>query len=170
MRERGRCEIAHSAARPLQSPSTEPSMAVSAPPRAKRRSHPGSFCLPVPRPLPEAIKAGHFGLDDTGKPITPTPDEVRAITEQHAERIIARLEGQRQMERSATASQCSDRTHVGSEAACLKDEIRAALDKYAHSFGRPAAAQLERYCWRELVSDHRRGPLLCGTSRFRRTI
>ncbi len=61
----------------------------------RRHSHPGSSCLPVPRPLPAAIKAGHFGTDDSGKPVNPTADEVRDITEQLAEKIISLLDGQR---------------------------------------------------------------------------
>jgi hypothetical protein len=115
-------------------------------PRAK--AHPGSSCLPVPRPLPDAIKTGHFGHDERGKPINPTPDEVRAITEQHAEQIVDLLAGLRQMERSLTAPQCSDRARVGAEVASIKNQLRAAIEKYAETFGRPAAAQLERYCRR----------------------
>jgi len=116
--------------------------------QARAKPHPGSSCLPVPRPLPAAIKAGHFGSDDAGKPINPTPDEVRAITEQHAEKIVSLLDGRRQMERSYTAPQCSDRARVGAEANRLKDQIRSEIERYAETFGGPAAAQLERYCQR----------------------
>jgi hypothetical protein len=83
---------------------------------ARHRSHPGNSQLPVPRPLPAAIKAGHFGTDDAGKPINPAPNEVRAIIEQHAEKIISLLGGRRQMERSFTAPQCSDRARAGASA------------------------------------------------------
>src|SRR5581483_7079026 len=43
--------------------------------------------LPVPKPLPEAVAAKRFGEED-GKPVRPGPNEVRAITEQHAEKLI----------------------------------------------------------------------------------
>jgi hypothetical protein len=146
-------EIDHTAARPSQSPSPDPQIAPSPPRRAKRHNHLGSSSLPVPRPLPEAIKAGHFGLEADGTPVNPTPDEVRAVTEQHAEKIVALLDGRRRMERSETAPQCSDRARVGSEAARLKDQVKAEIDKYAASFGRPPAEQLERYCRRQVLAD-----------------
>lgn len=133
--------------RPLQSPSSD-SPEVVCPPQAKRRNHPGSSSLPVPQPLAEAVKAGDFGIED-GKPINPSADEVRAITEQYAEKIIALLDGRLQMERSYTAPQCADRTRVEAEAAKLKDLVQAEIDKYTASFGDKAAKQLERHCRRQ---------------------
>jgi hypothetical protein len=49
------------------------------------------------------------------------------------------LDGRRELERSATAPQCSDRSRVRAEAAKLKDQVQAAIDKYAASFGEKAA-------------------------------
>lgn len=135
------------AVRPLQTASNQPAE-IAPPPRAKRRSHPGSSSLPLPRPLPEAVKAGHFGIED-GKPINPTPNEVHEITVQHAEKIIDLLDGRRQMERSYTAPQCTDRARVGAEVAKLKDQVQTAIDKYAISFGQRAAEHLRRYCQRQ---------------------
>src|SRR5215469_2715932 len=37
-------------------------------PAKPKRHHAGSSSLPAPRPLPDAVKAGHFGIED-GKPI-----------------------------------------------------------------------------------------------------
>jgi hypothetical protein len=112
---------------------------------AKRRS---PTVLPVPKPLPEAIKAGHFG-EQAGGPVNPKPAEVRAITEQHAEKIVDLLDGLRHMERARTAPQCSDRARVGAEVDRLEKQIRAEIDKYAASFGQSAAAQLEQYVRRQ---------------------
>ena len=43
--------------------------------------------LPVPRALRHAVTAGHFGRDENG-PVNPGPDEVRDITENHAEELV----------------------------------------------------------------------------------
>lgn len=131
------------AVRPPATPSDQP-LEIARLPHTKCRSHPGSSCLPVPRPLREAVKASHFGQEND-KPINPTADEVRDITVQQAEKIIALLDGLREMERSYTAPQCSDRTRVGAEIEKLKDQVQFEIDKYATSFGRAAAEQLERY-------------------------
>jgi hypothetical protein len=73
--------------------------------------------LPVPRPLPTAVAAGNFGLDERGKPIRPSPTEVREITETHAEKLIDADEAQR----------------------------KEGIKKYAEDFGARPAAQLETY-------------------------
>jgi len=52
-----------------------------------------------------------------GKPIHPSADEVRSITEEHAERMIEINDG----------------------------ELQAPVTKYAKDFGSRAAGQLERY-------------------------
>lgn len=121
------------------------------PQEPRRRNHPGSSSLPVPRPRAKAVKAGHFGIEN-GKPINPTRDEVRAIMGQRAEKIIALLDGRRQMERSYTSPQCSDRTRVGAAAASLKDQIRHLIDECAEDFSEQAAEQLERYCRRHVTT------------------
>ena len=79
--------------------------------------------LPAPRPLPSAISAGNFGHDEHGNPIRPGPDEIRAITEHHAEKLIELL-------------------YVGKD-------IQPALAKYAEDFGERPAKQLEAYIRRQ---------------------
>src|SRR5689334_15352718 len=55
--------------------------------KARRRN---PAYLPVPKPLRSAIARGNFGEDDHG-PVRPTPDEVRAITETHATKLVELL-------------------------------------------------------------------------------
>lgn len=57
--------------------------------------------LPVPRPLPGRSATGIFGTDKNGRPVVPGPDEVRAITEAHAEKIFAHGD---QVERSLASA------------------------------------------------------------------
>jgi hypothetical protein len=85
-----------------------------------RTSRPSSQ-LPVPLPLRSSVANGVFGRDENGKPIRPDSDEVRAITEQQAERMIDMSDA----------------------------ELRSAVTKYAEDFGNKAAAQLERYVRRQ---------------------
>jgi hypothetical protein len=80
-----------------------------------------SSSLPVPKPLNSSVASGVFGHDERGKPIRPTAEEVRAITEQHAERMIEMDDNQ----------------------------LRSAAAKYAEDFGGKAASQLERYVRRQ---------------------
>lgn len=89
------------------------SVAAAAGARASR----GSSRLPVPRPLLSSVTAGAFGRDESGKPVRPSADEVRAITDQQAERMIEMDDA----------------------------ELQAAVTKYAEDFGSKAAGQLERY-------------------------
>jgi hypothetical protein len=44
--------------------------------------------LPVPKPLPQAVAAGNFGMEENGKPVRPGPDEVREITLAHADKLV----------------------------------------------------------------------------------
>jgi len=87
--------------------------------------------LPVPRPLPSAVTAGHFGREEDGRPVRPGPNEVRAITEQHADKLIDLL---------------------GS-----RDEVnfRHGLARYAEDFGQEAADQLEAYTRRQVQERSR---------------
>ncbi|HEY8748407.1 MAG TPA: hypothetical protein VIM11_10555 [Tepidisphaeraceae bacterium] len=87
----------------------------------KERTSRASSHLPVPRPLRASVAAGVFGREENGKPIGPNADEVRAITEQYAERMIEMDE----------------------------EKLRSATAKYAEDFGSKAAAQLERYVRRQ---------------------
>jgi len=76
--------------------------------------------LPVPRPLPQAVAAKHFGQDERG-PVNPAADEVREITENHAEIIIDLLAERRQAERS---NREADQVR-------LSAEVQTAVVKYA---------------------------------------
>jgi hypothetical protein len=82
-----------------------------------------SAMLPVPKPLHTAVKLGRFGTEEDGQPVRPKPDEVRAITDNYAEKLIDLLD-QRQ-------------------------DIGPGLAKYAEDFGPEAAGQLERYARRQ---------------------
>lgn len=64
--------------------------------------------LPVPKPLPSAVGKGNFGEDERG-PVRPEADEVRAITEQYAERLIDLLNGKAEVEAMLANPVCSDR-------------------------------------------------------------
>jgi hypothetical protein len=114
--------------------------------------------LPVPKPSPEAIEAGHFGQED-GKPLKPTTAEIRAITERHADKMIDLLDGIRQLERTLGSSQCSDRARVEAETERLNRQVREAIEKYAGSFGKEAAEQLEAYSRRQALLDGTRRQL-----------
>ena len=96
-----------------------------APARKYRVVHPRGTqfrnVLPVPRPLNEAVKAGHFGHDEQGDPIRPTRQEVREITECHADTLRQLL---------------LDR----------KDQpFEEGITQYAESFGNEAAERLRTY-------------------------
>jgi hypothetical protein len=77
--------------------------------------------LPVPRPLQSAVAVGMFGHEENGKPVRPSREEVRAITERHAERMIDMDD----------------------------DGLQAAVKEYADDFGEKAALQLERHVRRQ---------------------
>jgi hypothetical protein len=92
--------------------------------RANRRFPASPTCparLPVPRPMAAAVGRGHFGKDEHG-PIRPTLDEVRAITEQHAEKLIDLLCGQNEVDAILRDIQCSDRARLYHE----KDKLLSA--------------------------------------------
>ncbi len=90
--------------------------------------------LPVPRPLPIAIEEQHFGVDDDGKPIRPSADEVREITEAHADKLVELLE----TSRPAQPPVKND----------LLDQYHTGIAAYERSFGERAARQLEAYVQR----------------------
>jgi hypothetical protein len=96
-------------------------------------------CLPVPRPLPSAIAAGHFGQEENGRPVRPGAREVREITERHAEKLIDLLDS------------------LASAPANGKDALQAQFDAgiavYAEDFGQHAADQLEAYVRRQASLD-----------------
>ena len=123
-------------------------------PEASSRPHTRrtSSRLPVPTPLPAAVAAGHFGREEHG-PVRPGADEVRAITEVHAEKLTDLLDGLRQVERDLGAPQCSDRARLYHERDRLRRLFQAGVAAYAESFGRPAAERLEAYVRRQLAQD-----------------
>ncbi len=101
--------------------------------------------IPVPRPLPAAVAAGRFGQDEDGHPIRPAADEVRAITEQHAEKLIDLL----------VAATAAVQSGAPTEQARLRDAFGIAVADFAEDFGSRPAQQLEAYVRRqaELNSD-----------------
>jgi hypothetical protein len=112
--------IAESGPGDLQSRETREAKPMERKAGASQRSRVSSR-LPVPKPLRSSIAANIFGHDENGKPIRPAADEVREISESHAEKMIDMNE------------QC----------------LRAAVTKYAEDFGPHAAEQLERYVRRQ---------------------
>ena len=95
--------------------------------------------LPVPKPLPQAVAAGHFGQDEDG-PIRPRPDEVREITEAHAELLADMVADLAEADRRGVGP-----TEVARRVAQLHDAVR----KYAEDFGDHAAEQLLAYARRQ---------------------
>jgi hypothetical protein len=112
----------------VASATVAPAVSTRIAPPAHKRS---STRLPVPHPLPAAVNAGRFGLDDHGKPVRPGPDEVRAITENHAEKLIGLLESRQEL------------------------AFRTGIEAYAEDFGDQAAHQLERHVIRQLQPPSR---------------
>ena len=109
--------------------------------RVHRRS---PAVLPVPKPLASAIGRGHFGEEENG-PIRPSPAEVRAITENHGERLINLLEGLDEVERSLRNSQCTDHARLYREKDRLISAYQGATALYAEDFGEHAALRLDSY-------------------------
>jgi hypothetical protein len=95
--------------------------------------------LPVPKPLPAAVASGHFGQEEDGKPVRPGVSEVRAITEQQAEKLIELLD-------TIASAPASGK-------AALLESFQNGLAAYAEDFGQPAADQLEAYARRQAGLD-----------------
>jgi len=126
---------------PLLTEVTDCDAAARTAPRPHRRT---PAVLPVPKPLPSAIGRGHFGEDEHG-PIRPTAAEVRAITENHAERLINLLEGLAEVQGFLANSQCSDRARLYHEKDRLQSAFQSAIAVYAEDFGQHAAQRLDAY-------------------------
>jgi hypothetical protein len=92
--------------------------------------------LPVPKPLPAAVLASHFGTDERGKPINPSADEVYAITNEHAEKLIDLIQSLPAPGRPGRSA--------------IEDQITAGIAKYAGDFGEHAAQRLEAHCRRQV--------------------
>jgi len=115
--------------------------AAASAPRTRRHS---PAVLPVPKPLPSAIGRGYFGEDEHG-PVRPSPAEVRAITENHVERLIDLLGGIAEVEGFLRDSQCSDRSRLYHEKDRLQCAYHSAIAMYAEDFGDHASQRLDAY-------------------------
>jgi hypothetical protein len=113
-------------------------------PPTRVRARSGPVVLPVPKPLPHAIGRGHFGEDENG-PIRPTAQEVRAITENHTERLIGFLDGLQEVNAHLNNTQCSDRARLYHEKDRLLSAYQGALAMYAEDFGQNAAKRLDAW-------------------------
>ena len=96
--------------------------------------------LPVPRPLPEAVATGDFGRGDDGRPINPSPAEVREITVSHAEALVDLI----------VQAQRAD----SNQRQRFKEQYLSGIAAYSSSFGERAAAQLDAYVRRQARSLH----------------
>ena len=113
-------------------PAAKP-MALTQAVKDSPRNHPRVVArLPVPKPLPEAIAAGRFGRDERG-PIRPCAAEVRAITGNHAEKLIELL-----------------KPDDGTDRVLAQTEFDAGIAAYAEDFGEDAARRLEAYVRRQV--------------------
>ena len=113
------------------------------PPLVHRRHRRVVVRLPVPRPLPSAIAAGHFGQEENGKLVRPGAHEVREITRRHAENLIDLLDSI-----AHAFGSC-----VPGEATRLQGLFDSAVAAYAEDFGQDATTQLEAYVRREAGLD-----------------
>lgn len=98
--------------------------------------------LPVSRPLPAAITDAHFGVDEQGRPIRPSPDEVREITTNHAEKLIELLDEIHKVPPPAKDA--------------ILSQYEAGIAAYAESFGERAARQLAAYVQRQAEPGSKR--------------
>ena len=125
-------------AHPSEGPTTKAgdlSAKVSPLPISENRPRRVIARLPVPKPLPQAVKAGHFGEDENG-PVSPTADEVREITTNHAEELVELLSDLKEAQRRGlNEAECKQRSEL----------VVEAVSKYAEDFGDHAAEQLLAY-------------------------
>lgn len=122
--------------------------------RTRRQTLHAIARLPVPRPLPAAIAQGRFGFDEQGRPIRPGADEIRAISEQHAEKLVELIAAMPPSKPGASRP----------EAERPQGEFRSGITKYAEDFGERAAEQLEAYVRRQAAS-HETSPAPSGRRR-----
>jgi hypothetical protein len=115
--------------------------------RAPRKRHTDVVArLPVPRPLPGSVAAGHFGHGEDGKPIRPEADEIRSITENLADRLIELLDAIAEVKQENARQ-------------AMQEQFAQAVQMYALEFGERPARQLEAYVRRQaaLEEDGRDG-------------
>ncbi len=96
--------------------------------------------LPVPRPLPGSVAAGHFGHGEDGKPIRPEADEIRAITENLADRLIELLDAMGEVKQEGTRQN-------------MQEQFTQGIQLYALEFGERPARQLEAFVRRQAALD-----------------
>jgi hypothetical protein len=114
---------------------------------ACKRKRTGPARLPVPDPLPGAVRKGNFGIDpDTDEPVRPRPAEVRAITEQLAERMIDLLH-------QLSAIQHRHDADVFRQKDLLDGEYKCKLAMYAEDFGDEASARLDSFARHQAGKD-----------------
>jgi hypothetical protein len=85
----------------------------------------------VPKPLHTSIVAGVFGHEENGRPVNPSPDEVREITEVQADKLV-------------------DLLATGTKGTL---QLRLALRVYAEDFGPRAAARLESHARHRAIEE-----------------
>lgn len=100
--------------------------------------------LPVPKPLRSAVARGHFGEDERG-PVKPSRNEVRAITEHHAEKLLKLLEELEPIERRLAQEWTGDRRLLIQQRDRLLSAYQGGLGLYTEDFGQHAANRLDAY-------------------------
>ena len=102
----------------------------------------GGPTLPNPVPLPEAIERGVFGYEDNGEPVSPSPEEVEAITAYHADRLMDLLDTRRATDSAVARAARSDRAALYQAKDRALSAYQGALGLYARGFwprgGKPA--------------------------------
>lgn len=101
--------------------------------------------LPVPKPLPCAVRRGVFGVDEDGDPVEPSEEEVRAITEYHADRLSRLLDAIIAAENQVRYAHRSDRAAAVRALDCAYSAFQSAAALYEEDFGDQAARHLESY-------------------------
>lgn len=117
--------------------------------RKPKRTRKSPATLPVPTPLPEAIGKGNFGEDEHG-PIRPSREEVRAITENHAERLIEVLSSLKDIEAKLSGNKTGDRKALILEKDKWLSAYQGGIALYQEDFGEIAANRLDAYVRHEL--------------------
>ncbi len=123
------------------SPTQASAAQTSRPREPRRRCKTVIARLPVPRPLPGAVAAGRFGHDEKEHPIRPAADEIRAITENPADKLITMLD--------ALVSKPGN----PATATALPEAFDLIIAAYGQDFGEAAARQLEAYARRQASLD-----------------
>ena len=100
--------------------------------------------MPIPEPLPKATAAGHFGVDEEGKLVHPSPEKVREITDTQVCKLIDCMLGLQDVEKDDVVNR-----------ARLQAEYQQVLRKYAESFGQEASCRLDIFAKQQAILDVR---------------